>query len=128
MTGFFQEVLDRVQIDEVRQGAELAIARELAAGIRLMALVRACSVATSRRARRRRFALDGHQVAVVNLGDDGFRAVDAICSHEHYFLDEGEVDVDDETIECPKHGSTFDLNTGRPPERFPRTRRWRCTT
>ena len=27
---------------------------------------------------------------------------------------EGEVDVDDQTIECPKHGSTFDLNTGRP--------------
>ncbi|HYY07178.1 MAG TPA: Rieske 2Fe-2S domain-containing protein, partial [Actinomycetota bacterium] len=31
----------------------------------------------------------------------------------HYFLDEGEVDVEDETVECPKHGSTFDLNTGR---------------
>jgi len=25
-----------------------------------------------------------------------------------------EVDVDFETIECPKHGSTFDLNTGNP--------------
>jgi 3-phenylpropionate/trans-cinnamate dioxygenase ferredoxin subunit len=24
------------------------------------------------------------------------------------------VDLDDETIECPKHGSTFDLNTGKP--------------
>ena len=40
--------------------------------------------------------------------------VDAICSHAHYFLDEGEVDVEDQTIECPKHGSTFDLNTGGP--------------
>jgi len=49
----------------------------------------------------------------VNLGDEGFRAVDAICSHEHYYLDEGEVDVDLETIECPKHGSTFDLDTGK---------------
>jgi 3-phenylpropionate/trans-cinnamate dioxygenase ferredoxin subunit len=28
-------------------------------------------------------------------------------------LDEGEVDVDLETIECPKHGSTFDLDTGK---------------
>jgi 3-phenylpropionate/trans-cinnamate dioxygenase ferredoxin subunit len=61
----------------------------------------------------RRFAVDGRLVAVVNLGDDGFRAVDAICSHEHYYLDEGEVDVDLETIECPKHGSTFDLDTGK---------------
>ena len=34
VSGFFQEVLDRVQIEEVREGAEAAIARELAAGIR----------------------------------------------------------------------------------------------
>ena len=34
VTGFFQEVLDRVQIDEVRVGAEAAIAAELAEGIR----------------------------------------------------------------------------------------------
>ena len=29
MTGFFQEVLDRVTIEEVRRGAELAIQEEL---------------------------------------------------------------------------------------------------
>ena len=51
---------------------------------------------------------------VVNLGDDGFRAVDAVCSHAHAYLDEGEVDLDVDTIECPKHGSTFDLQTGAP--------------
>ncbi len=34
VTGFFQEVLDRVQIDEVREGAEAAIAAELERGIR----------------------------------------------------------------------------------------------
>jgi Fe-S cluster assembly protein SufD len=34
VSGFFQEVLDRVTIDEVRQGAEAAIARELAGGAR----------------------------------------------------------------------------------------------
>ena len=60
----------------------------------------------------RRFEFDHRPVAVVNLGEEGFRAIDAICSHAHYFLDEGEVDVEDQTIECPKHGSTFDLNTG----------------
>jgi 3-phenylpropionate/trans-cinnamate dioxygenase ferredoxin subunit len=62
----------------------------------------------------KRFAFDGRLVALVNLGDEGLRAVDAICSHAHYFLDEGEVDADFETIECPKHGSTFDLNSGKP--------------
>jgi 3-phenylpropionate/trans-cinnamate dioxygenase ferredoxin subunit len=40
--------------------------------------------------------------------------VDAVCSHAHEYLTEGEVDVDEGTIECPKHGSTFDLTTGRP--------------
>ena len=75
--------------------------------------VRVCSVEDVPAGEARRFAVDGRLVAVVNLGDEGFRAVDAICSHEHYYLDEGEVDVDLETIECPKHGSTFDLATGR---------------
>jgi 3-phenylpropionate/trans-cinnamate dioxygenase ferredoxin subunit len=75
--------------------------------------IRVCSVDDVPEGEARRFAVDGRLVAVVNLGDEGFRAVDAICSHEHYYLDEGEVDVDLETIECPKHGSTFDLDTGK---------------
>ena len=75
--------------------------------------VRVCSVDDVPEGEARRFAVDGRLVAVVNLGDEGFRAVDAICSHEHYYLDEGEVDVDLETIECPKHGSTFGLDTGK---------------
>ncbi len=62
----------------------------------------------------RRYPVDGQQVVVVNLGDKGFRAVDAVCSHAHYYLDEGEVDVEESSIECWKHGSTFDLDTGRP--------------
>jgi 3-phenylpropionate/trans-cinnamate dioxygenase ferredoxin component len=62
----------------------------------------------------RRFSYDSTEVAVANLGGGEFRALDAICSHALSYLDEGEVDPDMETIECAKHGSTFDLNTGRP--------------
>lgn len=76
--------------------------------------VRVCETKDVPPGEARRFDLDGREVAVVNLGEAGFRALDAICSHAHYYLDEGEVDVDLETIECPKHGSTFDLNTGNP--------------
>ena len=62
----------------------------------------------------RRFVADRVEVAVANLGAGRFFAVDDICSHAEASLSEGEVDVDDETIECPRHGSTFDLSTGRP--------------
>jgi 3-phenylpropionate/trans-cinnamate dioxygenase ferredoxin subunit len=79
-----------------------------------MTLVRLCSVADVPEGEARRFEFDHRPVAVVNLGEDGFRAIDAICSHAHYFLDEGEVDAEFAKIECPKHGSTFDLDTGRP--------------
>ncbi|MFM7719307.1 MAG: Rieske (2Fe-2S) protein [Actinomycetota bacterium] len=62
----------------------------------------------------RRFAVGAREVAVVNLGEAGFRAVDAVCSHAHAYLDEGTVDAIEGTIECPKHGSAFDLASGRP--------------
>src|SRR4029450_1196023 len=61
----------------------------------------------------RRFVVDRIEIAVANC-DGEFLAVDDICSHAEYSLSAGEVDPDDCTIECPKHGSTFDLHTGRP--------------
>jgi 3-phenylpropionate/trans-cinnamate dioxygenase ferredoxin subunit len=79
-----------------------------------MTLVKICSTTDVPEGEARRFEVGGKAIAICNLGADGFRAIDAVCSHEHYFLDEGEVDVDLCTIECPKHGSTFDLNTGKP--------------
>jgi 3-phenylpropionate/trans-cinnamate dioxygenase ferredoxin subunit len=46
--------------------------------------------------------------------DDDFHAVADRCSHEDYSLAEGEVWVEEREIECPRHGSTFDLLTGAP--------------
>jgi 3-phenylpropionate/trans-cinnamate dioxygenase ferredoxin component len=62
----------------------------------------------------RRFVVNRIEIAVANLGSGTFLAVDDICSHAEASLSEGEVDVDMETIECPRHGSTFDLRTGQP--------------
>jgi 3-phenylpropionate/trans-cinnamate dioxygenase ferredoxin subunit len=79
-----------------------------------MTFVRVCAAVDVPEGEARRFEVRGKEIAVANLGAAGFRAVSAICSHAYSLLDEGEVDADLETIECPKHGSTFDLNTGRP--------------
>jgi 3-phenylpropionate/trans-cinnamate dioxygenase ferredoxin subunit len=61
----------------------------------------------------RRVMVDGEEVAVVNAGDHLY-AVGDICSHEHFHLSDGEVDLEELTIECPKHGSQFSLQDGRP--------------
>jgi 3-phenylpropionate/trans-cinnamate dioxygenase ferredoxin component len=79
-----------------------------------MALVRVCGPEDVPEGEVRGFVVEGREVAVVNLGDGQFRAIQDVCSHALAYLHEGEVDVDIEAIECPKHGSTFDLNTGRP--------------
>ena len=61
----------------------------------------------------RRFDVSGHRIALVRVEDE-FHAVSDRCSHEDYSLAEGEVWVDEREIECPRHGSTFDLRTGSP--------------
>ena len=79
-----------------------------------MALLTLCRTADVPAGEAKRFEVQGHEIAVVNLGEDGFRAVGDVCSHAQAYLHEGEVDTEDTTIECPRHGSTFDLETGRP--------------
>lgn len=57
--------------------------------------------------------VDGRTLAVVRLGEQVYVLGDR-CSHADVSLSEGEVDADACTIECPKHGSEFDLRTGEP--------------
>jgi 3-phenylpropionate/trans-cinnamate dioxygenase ferredoxin subunit len=41
-------------------------------------------------------------------------AIEDRCSHDDGPLVEGELDQEKCTIECPRHGSLFDLKTGKP--------------
>jgi 3-phenylpropionate/trans-cinnamate dioxygenase ferredoxin subunit len=41
-------------------------------------------------------------------------AIEDRCSHDNGPLAEGEFDEDNCTVECPRHGSLFDLQTGNP--------------
>jgi 3-phenylpropionate/trans-cinnamate dioxygenase ferredoxin subunit len=54
----------------------------------------------------------GVPVCVVRVDDDAVHAVHDVCSHQYYELHEGY--VDDCSIECALHGSSFDLRTGAP--------------
>jgi 3-phenylpropionate/trans-cinnamate dioxygenase ferredoxin component len=61
----------------------------------------------------RRFDVGEHRIALVRIEDD-FYAIGDRCSHEDFSLAEGEVWTDERELECPRHGSTFDLATGEP--------------
>jgi 3-phenylpropionate/trans-cinnamate dioxygenase ferredoxin subunit len=41
-------------------------------------------------------------------------AIEDRCSHDNGTLVEGDLDQERCTIECPRHGSQFDLKTGKP--------------
>ncbi len=59
------------------------------------------------------FEVDGVTVAVARIGTSVYAILDR-CSHQDVPLSEGSVDVYECSIECIKHGSTFDLRTGEP--------------
>ncbi len=52
-----------------------------------------------------------HRIAIFRIGDDVY-AIGDRCSHAEASLAEGEVFGTD--VECPRHGSEFNLATGRP--------------
>lgn len=60
----------------------------------------------------------GHRIAVFKIEDQVY-AIGDRCSHAEASLAEGE--VFDGDVECPRHGSAFDLTTGKP-DSFPATR------
>jgi 3-phenylpropionate/trans-cinnamate dioxygenase ferredoxin subunit len=53
------------------------------------------------------------EIGVFNCAGEVY-AIEDRCSHDDGPLVEGELDEGDCTIECPRHGSKFDLKTGRP--------------
>jgi 3-phenylpropionate/trans-cinnamate dioxygenase ferredoxin component len=56
---------------------------------------------------------DGLKIGVFNC-DGMLYAIEDRCSHDDGPLAEGEFDAATCTVECPRHGSLFDLTTGRP--------------
>ncbi len=58
-----------------------------------------------------RVTVGEHRIALFRIEDDVY-AIGDRCSHAEASLAEGE--VFDDAVECPRHGSEFDLQTGVP--------------
>ena len=56
---------------------------------------------------------DGAKIGVFNCGGTLY-ALEDRCSHDDGPLAEGPFDAGACTVECPRHGSLFDLTSGRP--------------
>ena len=53
------------------------------------------------------------EIGIFNCGGEVY-AIEDRCSHDDGPLVEGELDQETCTVECPRHGSRFDLKTGAP--------------
>jgi 3-phenylpropionate/trans-cinnamate dioxygenase ferredoxin component len=53
--------------------------------------------------------LDDREVAVFHF-EDGYYAIEDLCTHDGGPVAEGELDGD--VIECPRHGARFNVKTG----------------
>jgi 3-phenylpropionate/trans-cinnamate dioxygenase ferredoxin subunit len=53
------------------------------------------------------------EIGIVNCNGEVL-AVEDRCSHDDGDLMEGDIDEENCTVECPRHGSEFDLRTGKP--------------
>ena len=58
-----------------------------------------------------RIEIDDVPIAIFNV-DGTFYCLDDTCSHAEASLSDGDLDVKRCLIECPLHGSAFDLRTG----------------
>jgi 3-phenylpropionate/trans-cinnamate dioxygenase ferredoxin component len=54
---------------------------------------------------------DGQEICLGHC-DDGFYALDDVCTHENFLLSGGEL-LEDCEVECPQHGSRFNMRTGK---------------
>ena len=56
----------------------------------------------------------GRKIGVFHCADGELFAIEDRCSHDDGPLAEGEFDQASCTVECPRHGSLFDLRTVKP--------------
>jgi 3-phenylpropionate/trans-cinnamate dioxygenase ferredoxin component len=76
-----------------------------------MPLVKACKVDQLKPGEALRLNLTP-PVAIFRL-NEGFFATEDTCSHAQASLAAGDIDLEECTVECPYHGSLFDIRNGQ---------------
>lgn len=74
-------------------------------------LVRVASVGEIPAGGKKLVEIDGIEVAVFNVDNAQYYAVEDVCTHDGGPLAEGQV-LNTYEIECPRHGARFDMRTG----------------
>ena len=76
-------------------------------------IIEVCRVAELPPGEMRLVEWEDLEIGVFNCGGAVY-AIEDRCSHDNGPLAEGEFDAAACTVECPRHGSLFDIRTGRP--------------
>lgn len=58
----------------------------------------------------KRVVTDSQEICLAHVEDGNFYAIGDVCTHEEFLLSQGELFGLD--VECPQHGSRFNLKTG----------------
>ena len=77
-------------------------------------LITVCKLADLPQGGMRLVEADGRKIGVFRCAEGELWAIEDRCSHDDGPLAEGEFDAGSCTVECPRHGSLFDLRSGRP--------------
>jgi 3-phenylpropionate/trans-cinnamate dioxygenase ferredoxin subunit len=78
-----------------------------------MPIITVCPLSELPPGERRLVTWEDLEIGVFNCNGELY-AIEDRCSHDDGPLAEGELSCKDLTIECPRHGSLFDLRTGKP--------------
>jgi len=76
--------------------------------------VEVCLLAELGEGEMRLVEVDGRKIGVFHCPGGEMFAIEDRCSHDDGPLAEGEFDAAACTVECPRHGSLFDIRSGRP--------------
>jgi 3-phenylpropionate/trans-cinnamate dioxygenase ferredoxin component len=76
-------------------------------------IISVCPLAELPPGARRIVEWEDLEIGIFNCGGE-LLAIEDRCSHDNGPLAEGEFDEATCTVECPRHGSLFDLRTGAP--------------